>query len=76
MFFIEANETSSLVMTNILYHLAKYKHVQDKLRKEVDEAFKEGEITFEKLHEMPYLNGVFLGRWIQFARMANPSAQK
>ncbi|KAK6642293.1 hypothetical protein RUM44_014016 [Polyplax serrata] len=60
MFFVESFETTSLLLTHILYFLAKHKHIQDKVRKEAEEALRTGELTFEKLNELPYLNSVLL----------------
>ncbi|KAK6642292.1 hypothetical protein RUM44_014015 [Polyplax serrata] len=60
MFFIESFETTALSLTHILYLLAKNKHVQEKLRQEVDGALNEGELTYEKLNQLSYLNCVVL----------------
>lgn len=63
MFFIESFETTALSLTHILYLLAKNKHVQEKLRQEVDGALNEGELTYEKLNQLSYLNCVVLGKY-------------
>lgn len=63
MFFIEGYETSSVILTNILYKLAIHRDVQEKLRAEVDEVLKKGELTFEAVSEMNYLNCVVLGKF-------------
>ena len=60
---MEGYETSALTLNNILYYLAKNKNVQDTLRQEIDSVLNEGNITFETLNAMPYLNSVFLGRF-------------
>ncbi|XP_055681613.1 probable cytochrome P450 28d1 [Lutzomyia longipalpis] len=56
-FFIDGFETSSIIMSFALYELAKYPEVQKKLREEIRETIqKHGEISFEVIHEMPYLD--------------------
>uniref|UniRef100_A0A1B0D380 Cytochrome P450 n=1 Tax=Phlebotomus papatasi TaxID=29031 RepID=A0A1B0D380_PHLPP len=58
-FFLDGFETSSIVLSFTLYELAKNKDVQDKLRSEIRETIKKhGEITFDVVHEMPYLEQV------------------
>lgn len=61
MMFIETYETSSLVLNNVLYNLSKNQHVQKALRQEIDTVLAEGELTFDKLNSMQYLNAVYLG---------------
>ncbi|KAL0266932.1 UNVERIFIED_CONTAM: hypothetical protein PYX00_009337 [Menopon gallinae] len=60
MFFVEAFETSSLLMSHILYQLAMNKDVQDRLRAEINEEMKKGDISYERLHEMTLVNAVLL----------------
>lgn len=61
MFFVEAFETSSLLLTHIMYQLAMNKDIQDKLREEIHEEMKKGDITYERIHEMVLVNGVLHG---------------
>lgn len=61
MFFIEGYETSSVVLTNVLYQLAVHRDVQKKIRNEIDDTLKKGELTFEAVGDMNYLNAVLSG---------------
>ena len=61
MFFVEGYETSSVVLTNVLYQLAIHRDVQEKVRAEINEVLKKGELTFEEVSEMNYLNSVLSG---------------
>lgn len=58
-FFLDAYETSSIVLTHALYRLAKNPRVQTKLREEVLDC-KEN-INFEVLSGLEYLDQVFNG---------------
>ncbi|XP_076299221.1 cytochrome P450 6a2-like isoform X2 [Lasioglossum baleicum] len=60
-FFIAGFETSALTMSNALYELALNPDIQDKLRKEIREHDdkNKGELKYEQLKEMRYLNLVF-----------------
>ncbi|CAO1409887.1 unnamed protein product [Diamesa tonsa] len=59
-FFTDGFETSSLAICHTLYELGKNKTVQDKLRQEITKCVdKNGEISFETLNDMPYLDQVF-----------------
>nr|ATU82874.1 secreted Cytochrome-like protein [Pristhesancus plagipennis] len=59
-FFAAGFETSSSVQANCLYELALNQEIQDKLRDEIDKVLKNynGEITYQGLQEMPYLEQV------------------
>ncbi|KAK9506049.1 hypothetical protein O3M35_008055 [Rhynocoris fuscipes] len=59
-FFAAGFETSSSVQANCLYELALNQDIQDKLRNEIDEVLKRynGEISYQALQEMPYLEQV------------------
>ncbi|XP_055710227.1 probable cytochrome P450 28d1 [Phlebotomus papatasi] len=58
-FFVDGFETSSIVLSFALYQLAKHKEAQDKLRQEIKETLeKHGEINFDVVNEMPYLEQV------------------
>ncbi|KAK9512379.1 hypothetical protein O3M35_000823 [Rhynocoris fuscipes] len=59
-FFAAGFETSSSVLANCLYELSMNPSIQDKLRDEIDSVLKKhtGEITYQAIHEMPYLEQV------------------
>ncbi|XP_012227274.1 cytochrome P450 6a2 [Linepithema humile] len=59
-FFIDGYETSSTVMSLVLYQLAVHQEIQKKLREEVMSVFEKynGEITYEGLKEMTYMDQV------------------
>lgn len=65
-FFLDGYETSSAVIANILYRLASNKHAQNVLRREIEESVTKnnGNVTFESIHEMEYLDQVFNGNSI------------
>jgi cytochrome P450 family 6 len=60
-FFAAGFETSSSVATFAFYELAMNQDVQDRLRKEITEvvAKSNGEVTYESILEMKYLDMVF-----------------
>lgn len=58
-FFLDAYETSSIVLTHALYQLAKNPHCQAKLRQEIADC--NGNIDFEVLSNLEYLDHVFNG---------------
>lgn len=66
MFFIDGYETSSTILTNVLHQLAIHGDVQEKLRAEVDTVLKKGNLTFETVNEMQYLNCVLHGKFKNF----------
>lgn len=61
-FFIEGYETSSNVTSFVLHYLAKNKDVQNRVKEEIDQILNEnnGELTFEGVTKMPYLDNVIL----------------
>ncbi|XP_011869802.1 PREDICTED: cytochrome P450 6a2-like [Vollenhovia emeryi] len=60
-FVLDGYETSSTVMSFIAFHLATYPEIQKKLREEVMSVTNRynGEITYEGLREMTYMDQVF-----------------
>ncbi|XP_036149656.1 probable cytochrome P450 6a13 [Monomorium pharaonis] len=60
-FFLDGNESSGSVMSFIGFHLANHPEVQEKLREEVMSVLSryDGEITYEGLKEMTYMDQVF-----------------
>jgi hypothetical protein len=62
-FFFAGSDTSSTVISYAITELGKNLEVQEKLRQEIIDKIKSsnGEITYENLHEMPYLNQVMNG---------------
>lgn len=62
-FFIEGFETSSGVMSFVLYALAKNPEIQENLRREIKDVLEkhENQFTFDALQEMSYLESVVLG---------------
>ncbi|KAJ9577523.1 hypothetical protein L9F63_005896, partial [Diploptera punctata] len=59
-FFLAGFETSSTTMTFCLYEMACNPDIQTRLRKEIDSmlAKNNGELTYEAIHEMAYLDKV------------------
>jgi cytochrome P450 len=62
-FFFAGSDTSSTVIAYALVELGHHPEIQEKLRAEVIDKTKSsnGEITYENLHEMTYLNQVMNG---------------
>lgn len=58
-FFLDAYETSSIILTHGLYHLAKNPQCQAKLRQEIADC--NGNTDFDVLSHLEYLNHVFHG---------------
>ncbi|XP_011704428.1 PREDICTED: probable cytochrome P450 6a14 isoform X1 [Wasmannia auropunctata] len=61
LFFSAGFETSSSVMSNLVYELALNQEVQNKLREEINEEYtkRDGNLTYDNIKEMDYLNKVF-----------------
>lgn len=58
-FFLDGFETSSNVMSFMLYTLGAHKDVQDRLRQEIiDNSDENGNISYEKIDVMPYIEQV------------------
>lgn len=66
-FFSAGFETSSTVMTNMLYELALNQKIQDKLREEIDRKYMkyDNNLTYDDIKEMKYLNKVFKGTLLE-----------
>jgi len=61
-FFVAGFETSSSNMSYALFELAKNQAVQEKLRLEISEVMaKHGELTYEAMLDMPYLDQTITG---------------
>lgn len=60
-FFLDAYETSSIILTHALYQLAKNPLCQVKLRQEIADC--NGNIDFDVLSHLEYLDHVFNGIW-------------
>jgi len=61
-FFVVGFETSSSNMSYALFELAKNQDVQEKLRLEISEVVaKHGELTYEAILDMPYLDQTITG---------------
>jgi cytochrome P450 family 6 len=63
-FFIAGFETSSTTMTFCLYELAVNPDIQGRVRNEIDTVLERygGNITYESVFEMEYLNKVVSGK--------------
>lgn len=59
-FFLDAYETSSIVLTHALYQLAKNPQCQTKLRQEISEC--NGNFNYEMISNLEYLDRVFNGK--------------
>ncbi|KAF5289835.1 hypothetical protein FQR65_LT11721 [Abscondita terminalis] len=60
-FFLDGFETTSILLSFILYELAKDIEQQEILLEEIQNTLKDnnGKFTFDSIHEMPYLNKIF-----------------
>jgi cytochrome P450 family 6 len=63
-FFVAGFETSSTTMTFCLYELAVNPDIQERLRAEIDTVIQKhsGNITYESIFEMDYLDNVVGGK--------------
>ena len=70
-FFFAGFEASALVVSMTLFELARNPDIQNKLRNEVDKVLKNsnGEITFDALQEMTYMEMVVYGKCGQGSRI-------
>jgi cytochrome P450 len=62
-------------LTFAIYALAKYPHVQDKARKEVDEILGDQEPTPENLKKLDYLNMVIQETLRKYSPVGNTTAR-
>lgn len=63
-FFFDGYETSSAVLSIILYYLGKNESIQQKVRDEVRESLTDnGSVTYDSISDMEYLDQVFNGKW-------------
>ena len=53
-----ATDTTTGALTQILQLLAEHPHVQDKLRAEINAATTDGEISYDDLVSLPYMDAV------------------
>jgi cytochrome P450 family 6 len=67
-FYLGGFETSSTTMTFCLYELALNPDIQEKLRAEIDAVLEKhgGNITYDAIFEMEYLDKVVSGEWVSF----------
>ncbi|CAH0553970.1 unnamed protein product [Brassicogethes aeneus] len=63
-FFGDGYETSSIVMSFLLYEIAKHPEVQDKLRQEINDTMdgNGGKLTYDVIMEMEYLDACLNGK--------------
>ena len=66
LFFLAGFETTSATMTFCLYELAKNPDIQERVRNEIDAVLQkhDGNITYEAISNMEYLDKVLSGEWI------------
>jgi cytochrome P450 len=58
-FLVAATDTTSSALSRVLHLLSLHPDVQDKLRKELKEAFEDNEeLTYDQLVSLPYLEAV------------------
>lgn len=64
-FFIGGYETTSVLLTYTLYELVLNEEIQNKVRKEIEEVVEkhEGNITYQALQDMQYLDCVIKGKF-------------
>lgn len=67
-FFLAGFETSSTTLDSFMYELTQHQDVQDKIREEINEVLEKynGELTYEALLEMNYLDKAVDGKIIHF----------
>lgn len=61
-FFLDGYETSSNVISHVLYQLGRHREVQTRLRQEIQESIAEHNgVTYDSVNGMMYLDQVFQG---------------
>lgn len=67
-FYLAGFETSSTTMTFALFEIAQNQHLQDKLREEISTVLAKhnGEVTYEAVMEMQYLQNVIDGKFMTY----------
>jgi len=65
-FFVAGFETTSTTMAFGLHELARNPHIQERVQNEIDTVLERhgGNITYEAISEMEYLDKVVSGEWI------------
>lgn len=68
LFFGAGFEPTATVMSFCLYELGRHHDIQDKLRKEITDTYEnyDGNLTYEAINNMKYLNQVINGKLKQF----------
>lgn len=63
-FLVAGTDTLSSNLTYCIYELAKHPHLQDRLRKEVQDAFPDGidSLTYDKVTGLKFLYSVVMGK--------------
>lgn len=61
-FFGDGFETSALMMSFFLFHLANNPEAQTKLREEINKNFEGDAIPYDKLLNLPYLEAAYNGK--------------
>lgn len=59
-FFLAGSDTTSNVLASALMELGHHSEIQERLRQEINDVTQtvNGELTYDNLHVMPYLNQV------------------
>ena len=68
MFFVAGFEISSATMTFCVYEMAVNPDIQERVRSEINTVLDKhgGNITYESISDMEYLDKVVSGEWIGF----------
>lgn len=66
--FIAGYESSTATISSTLYELALNHSIQNRLREEIRNLFTKnnGELTFEEVMTMPYLDAIYKGKKYSF----------
>lgn len=73
-FFVAGFDSVATVLCFICYELALNPHVQKKLQEEIDDTLKncDGQLTYDKLVKMKYLDNVISGKYMYSLAKADP----